>query len=332
MKRLSVFILSLILIFSLAACGKNTPTESEPPAEEKTTLRVGAVTGPQAMGLAKLMYDSDAGTAANSYEFSLDSDAGELAKKLAGGELDIAALPTDTAAGLYETTDGAVQVIAADVLGGLYLAQRGGSVTEISQLRGKTVCVYGQSKLPAYVLKCLLKREGIDPQKDVAIKYCDEISQVMNYISSHKDWLAVLPEPVLTAAQSRESELRVAVNLNEAWKTLSGGSAIVSGAVAVNREFLARYPQQTAKFLEEYTLSQQYLGSDSENAAELIAGYELTATPQTALSAIPGCGAGLVTGEEMEKLVGSFVTELFDLDPKAVGGALPDGDFYGGTQ
>ena len=93
-QKLTALALALALLFALAACGApaaeapaatDAPVEAtEAPAEpteapvaaaeeaaEAVTVRLAALTGPTAMGMAKIFSDADAGTAANSYEYAL---------------------------------------------------------------------------------------------------------------------------------------------------------------------------------------------------------------------------------------------------------------------
>ena len=94
MKKILAVILALTMLLALAACGApaaeapaatDAPVEAtEAPAEpteapvetaeesaEPVTVRLAALTGPTAMGMAKVFSDADAGTAANDYEYAL---------------------------------------------------------------------------------------------------------------------------------------------------------------------------------------------------------------------------------------------------------------------
>ena len=55
MKKLLAVILSVIMVFSFAACaGKSANNEGESQTEETTTIRIGAMAGPTAMGMVKI--------------------------------------------------------------------------------------------------------------------------------------------------------------------------------------------------------------------------------------------------------------------------------------
>ena len=97
-KRMLTIAVSIILTsMSLIGCGpQNTAIKDD------TTIRVGAMSGPTAMGLVKLMEDSKNGNTVNNYEFmDLATDASALVAPMASGELDIAAIPSNLAATLY---------------------------------------------------------------------------------------------------------------------------------------------------------------------------------------------------------------------------------------
>ena len=57
---------------------------------------------------------------------------------------------------------------------------------------------------------------------------------------------------------------------------------------------------------------------------------ELGIIPNAALAqkAIPDCNIVYVDGSRMKSLVGDFLTVLYEANPKSVGGALPNDDFY----
>ena len=108
MKKLVSLILAVLMLACLfTGCANNDPAPTETPAaaEEPTTIRVGAMTGPTAMGMVKLMDESDKGESANKYEFSLQTEATAFAPALTKGEIDIAAVPANLASVIYNNTN-----------------------------------------------------------------------------------------------------------------------------------------------------------------------------------------------------------------------------------
>ena len=120
-KRILTLVTALVLVLALVAgCTSNQPGSTA----EKTKVNVAALNGPTGMGLAKLMDDQDKGTTKNDYSFTLSGAPDDIVAKITSGEVDIAAVPTNLAAVLYNKTNGNVRLIAANTLGVLYIASR----------------------------------------------------------------------------------------------------------------------------------------------------------------------------------------------------------------
>jgi NitT/TauT family transport system substrate-binding protein len=338
MKKLLAFILAACMVLALCACGAQTaattaaPTATPAATEEPATIRVGAMTGPTAMGMVKLMSDSDAGKTANTYKFTLDSGATTFVSAIAKGELDMAAVPSNVAATIYNNTKGAVQVMAVNTLGVLYIVERGSTVQSLADLKGKTVYATGQGAVPEYALRYLLKQSGLDPDKDVTIQWCADTTEALSYISKDAAAVAMLPQPFVTVAQTKVKDLRVAIDLNAEWQKLKNGSELVTGVVIVRKDFADKYPQQTAKFLEEYKASIEYTQTNAADAAQLIAGYKIVPAAAVAEKALPNCNITFLAGADMQTALQGFYKILFAENPQSIGGAEPDAAFYYGAQ
>ena len=87
------------------------------------------------------------------------------------------------------------------------------------------------------------------------------------------------------------------------------------------------YPQQLAKFMEEYSNSVNFVLENTEDAAQLIGGYEIVKAP-IAQKALPYCNITFMTGSEMKTAMEGYLGVLYEMNPASVGGAMPDADFY----
>ena len=163
MKKLFACLLALMLTLSLTACSL---------AEQPAAVRLAALKGPTAMGLVQLLDESENGKAANSYDFLLAGSADEITPKLIQGEIDIAAVPVNLASVLYSKTNGALELVAVNALGVLYVVEKGGeSIQSLADLKGKTVYATGKGSTPEYNLTYLLKSAGLDIEKDLTVEW-----------------------------------------------------------------------------------------------------------------------------------------------------------------
>lgn len=344
MKKGLAACLALVMCLSLAACGgTEQETTEETPVVESVTVRVAALKGPTAMGMVKLMSDSDAAaesgeeTTGNTYDFTLAASADEVSPKLMQGELDIACVPANLASVLYNRTDGGIVTLAVNTLGVLYIVENGNSVQSMADLAGRTIAASGKGSTPEYALRYLLSENGIDPDTGVTIDWKSEHSECVAALASGAATIAMLPQPFVTVAQTQLPDLRVALDLTEEWDALDNGSALLTGVVVARADFVEEHPAAVEEFLTSYAESVEWVNANTAEAAELIGGYDIV-DAAVAERALPYCNIVCITGSEMKDMLSGYLQVLFDAAPASVGqdaetgeGGLPGDDFYYGA-
>ena len=346
MKKLFSLVLALSLALGLAACGpkeapetettppagETTPApespapETETPAAEKATVRLGLLNGPTGMGAAKLLADNDAGETANHYEVTLGSDpSSEIVPKLNNGELDMAALPTNVAANLYNKT-GKVQLLALNTLGVLHILENGDTVNSLADLSGKTLYAINQGTNTEYVLDYLLTQNGLDPETDVDIQW-KASEEVTSLMAAGEIDLCMLPVPAATTVLAQNPDVRDAVDLSDAWTESGAAGTFTMGCVVVRTEFAQEHPEAVSAFLTEYEASISFIKDDPEAGAALIEQYGIVPKAAIARAAIPQANMIFVAGADM-KSISSYYEVLFAADPESIGGSIPDDAFY----
>jgi len=90
-------------------------------------------------------------------------------------------MPCNAAATLYNKSNGKVSVVGINTLGVLYILDNKGEVTNVSDLKGRTIYTTGKGTTPEYTLRYLLNTNGIDPDKDVHIEFKSEASEGCGY-------------------------------------------------------------------------------------------------------------------------------------------------------
>ncbi|MBQ8165329.1 MAG: ABC transporter substrate-binding protein [Clostridia bacterium] len=331
-KILSI-ILTIVMVLGICACknteeNNNQATTAQSPAAEKTTVRVTALKGPTGMGMAKLFKDSDDDVALNKYEKTIESDPTLVSAAVLKGDFDIAAVPTNLAATLFNK--GAdMQVLALNTLGVLYVLENGNTINSVEDLRGKTIYATGQASTPEYILNYILRSNGLEPGTDVTVEYFTEHAELVTQMVSNKVAIGMLPQPNVTTAMTKNSDLRIALDLTEEFNKVSDGkSDVVQGCIVVNKTFAKNNPDAVKNFLKDYEASVEYVNNNIDEAAEIIASYEIIPSAAIAKQAIPTCNICFITGDEMKSKLNDFLKVLFDANPKSVGGAMPTDEIY----
>ena len=325
-KRTAALCLTALLL--LTACGKQeTPETPEVPEEEAITMQVGALKGPTAMGLAML---EDTEGDDPRYALTIGASADEITPGLLKGELDVACVPANLAAVLYNQTEGDVVVLGINTLGVLYIVENGNAVQSLADLAGKTMVASGKGSTPEYALRYLLKENGVDPDGGVIIDWKSEHSECVSALATGAATIAMLPQPFVTVAQGKMGELRMALDLTAEWSALDNGSALLTGVVVSTREFVEAHPQAVADFLTDYAASVESVNADPAAAAVKIEALGIVEAA-VAEQALPACNIVCITGEEMRQDLSGYLQVLYGAAPDSVGGALPGDDFYYGV-
>lgn len=319
-KVLSLTLAVLLIVATAAGCS------TEPAV--KTTVNIGAIQGPTGIGMVHLMEADTAGTAANEYEFTVSSVPSDIGNLLASGSLDIAAVPTNLAAALYQKTEGKVQLLAVNTLGVLYMLDNGNGIDSIDDLKGKTIYSTGEGANPEYILRYVLEKNGIDPDEDVTIEFLAENTELVAKMVSGDIKLAMVPEPNVSSITAQNQDVKVALSMNDAWEAVADeNSKLMMGCVAVRKDFLDNNKEAVDAFLAEYKTSIEST-SDVEATATLCETYGIIPKAAIAKKAIPNCQLTFVSGADMKAQIAGYYQVLFDANPTAIGGKLPDDAFY----
>jgi NitT/TauT family transport system substrate-binding protein len=347
MKKLFAMLLSLCLILSLTACAAKenqsavqatqaatqapteapaqAPTEAPTEAAPAAPVNVMVLNGTTGFGMANLMDANAKGEAAQGYNFTVETDASNIVAGLANGSVDIAALPTNAAATVYNKTQGKVQVLALNTLGVLYLVTDGSvTVESMADLAGQTV--YAPAQNPTFIFQNIVQANGLT---DVTIDNTYAQPADLNAaVASGQVSIAVLPEPMVTVAKSQNPNLVVALDLTAEWDKVCTPGSLVQGCVVVRKAFAEENTAAVAAFLEEYGASIEAMTADIPGTAAKIEANGIFAKGAVAAKAIPNCNVCFITGSDMQAALSEFMNIMFAVAPASVGGAVPGDDFY----
>lgn len=338
-KKITAALLALMMILvSFAACTDTTVNEepstdsesiieeAESTASDTDVINVSLLKGPTGMGGAYMWEKSDNGETTNNYNITLDTDATTVGPKLIKGEYDIAAVPTNLAASLYQKSEGKVRVIAVNTLGVLYIVTKDGAVSSVEDLRGKTILASGQGTIAEYALNYVLESNNLTIGTDVTIEFSTEHAEsVTKAIAGDYD-AVLLPEPFVSQIITKDASFSVAINITEEWEK-TGECTLAMGCIAVNAKFYEENKEAVKAFLADYNESVNYINANIDDAAALIEKHDIMPAA-VAKKAIPNANIVCYTGAEMKQALSSCYNVLFNQNAKIIGGQMPGDDFY----
>ena len=324
-KFKKIVVLALVMLMAsamLAGCGDG---DSDVPETVSEIVNVAALNGPTGMGMVQLMDMTDK-YAVETYQSPTDVTA-----KLIKGEVDVAALPSNMAAVLYNKTEGQVVAVSPIALGVLHILGNNVDVTEASQLAGKTIVASGQGGTPEYVLQKVVEAAGLRLYEDVQVEWLANHAEVNTKLLSQEGTIAMVPEPfVSTALAAGKEGVAEVFDMNTLWKDATG-QELPMGVLVARKAFVEEKGDDLRVLLNDLQGSVDFVNESPAEAAQLIVEKGFIGKAEIAEAAIPNCHIVLYAGDkasEGSEILRTFNRTLFEMNPQAVGGKLPADDLY----
>ena len=323
LKKLTALALTVLLVLTiLTGCGGS---EADVPETVSEIINVAALNGPTGMGMVQLMDMTDK-YAVETYQSPTDVTA-----KLIKGEADVAALPSNMAAVLYNKTEGQIVAVSPIALGVLHILGNNVDITEVSQLKGKTIVASGQGGTPEYVLQKVAEAAGLKLYEDVQVEWLANHAEVNTKLLSTEGAIAMIPEPfVSTALAAGKEGVAEVFDMNTLWKDATG-QELPMGVLVARKAFAQEKGDDLKVLLNDLQSSVDYVNGSPAEAAQLIVEKGFIGKAEIAEAAIPNCHIVLYAGEkasEGAEILKTFNRTLFEMNPQAVGGKLPADDLY----
>lgn len=318
--------LSLFLTVMLTGCSL-TPAVTDGSTSGLNTPKVSlvAMKGPTGMGILPYVEEQEQ---KGILDFRIEKLPEEVVVGLGKGDIDVAAIPANLAATLFQKLEGELQAAAVIVTNVLYIAENGDTIKSIADLKGRTLYSTGRGATPEAALTLLLEGASLQLDTDVRVEYSSEAAEVAAKFLARPGSIALLQEPFLTSVRDKNEMVRVPLDLDELWRDQFGpDAAIVTGVLVARKDFIEENQAWFDGFLDEYEASVAYVNDDPVQGAKLIEEYGIM-DAATAEAAIPHAGLSFIRGDAMKEKLAGYLLKLNGYDPQLIGGALPTDDFY----
>ena len=323
-RRILALGLALVLVFTMfAGCGQD---EAEVPETVTEVVKVAALNGPTGLAMVKLMDQPD------KYDVATFQAPTDVTGKVISGEVDVAAVPSNLAAVLYNKTQGQIVAVSPIALGVLHILGNDAEAAEVKDLAGKTIVASGQGGTPEYALQKVLEYAGLKIYEDVQVEWLANHAEVNTKLQTQAGTIAMLPEPfVSTALSTGNAAVSTIFDMNTLW-TEATGQGFPMGVLIAQKTFVEERGDDLKVLLNDLADSVAFVNEATDEAAALIVEKGFIGKAEIAKAAIPGCNIVLYMGEEGTQLGASilrtFNQTLFEMAPSSVGGKVPGEDLY----
>ncbi|MGE5604183.1 MAG: ABC transporter substrate-binding protein [Bacteroidota bacterium] len=312
---LSVVLGIILLVTVLAGSGSG---------EEATPVRIAGLSGVSGLAMVKLIDEPALGGRPITHSIFKSPDL--LTGKLITGEVDIAALPINSAAVLYNK---GVPLQIASVIGwGVMYLIGDVKVRGWADLKGRTVFAPAKGAVPDLLFRYLLVKNGLNPEADLTIQYVGSPVELAQLTAGGAVSLAVLPEPWVTQVIEKNPKVQVVLDFQQEWQRIEKqGQTYPQTCIVVNRKFAAANREFIRSYLRELEGAIEWLNRNPEPAG-VLAEKHVQISADAVRKGLARCNLHFANAIKARPEIDRFLLRLSELAPNAIGGKLPDENFY----
>jgi NitT/TauT family transport system substrate-binding protein len=217
----------------------------------------------------------------------------------------------------------------------VYVLSRTRDVGRIEDLAGRHLLVPLRNDAPDLILRLVLRRSGMRPDKDVRIQYVGAATEAVQLLLAGRADCALLPEPFTTAAEIRAEAGGIAVHraidLTEAYAGATGRQArIAQAGLAVVEDFAQAHPEVVAAVHAGCLSAAQWTLAHPLDAGRLVS-EPLNLSPDIVARSIPRFRLAVQSAEEARPDIENYFSDLMEMSPDIIGGRLPEARYYWGA-
>ena len=285
-------------------------------------LRIRALKVPPSIILARAAQDPRLAETFSDVSFATWPDAKAMRADIEAGAVELSIIPTNLAAALYNGGT-PLRMLCVNMWGILHVLSHAPIEPTWQALRGKTVGIPLKGNMPDTIFSTLAGRVPIDLATEVTVVFLDFYLAAKDAVLSGTCDVAVLPEPVASAAAAEGAHRML--DLQQEWATLTGRAARFPQAGTVVPQDLTDTETRLLLTVMEDALA--WMDANPDDAGAL--GAPLLGLDAAIIAdSLRATNWLSVPGAEARDDLEFFYQTLLDASPDLVKGGLPGDGFY----
>lgn len=316
MKKISTLILTIILVVNLTGCSLSKD------------VRVKTYNGLPAISICKLIKEEENIKSSYKTSYTIESNDKKLVESLNKKQVDIALVPTDMAAKVYNKNS-SYQICASIGQGSYYLVTSDPEVRGFnSTLINKEIAIAGENSMTDNIVKAILKKNNID-ETLVKFKYTNTVPELVKTLTLGEIYIGIVPETSLTSLLYKHSGLKILASTNDAYEnTFDISEGYPQFSVIVRKDFAKNNKEYVNKFLSKVKESIEFVNNNPLQAGAYGEELKIPIKPQILSKAIKRCNLKFIEIDKFKQNYEYFFDILYNYNNEAVGGTVPDESIY----
>lgn len=308
MKKILTMFIAIICLGLLVSC-----TESK---TKKVSIIVPS--GTPTLGVADALHSD-----ADLFDYNVVQGSDALVAAFTNANYDIIVAPVNLGAKFYSSLNNFEYVFYQTIVGGCFYLVTSEDITELSQINGKEITVFGANSTPDVIIRSLINYYNLD----VKINYVSDVAEANASLISNKSTIIVSAQPSISKFNA-SGKFNV-IDLQTEWKKMSGSTySIPQAGIFVKKSKLD--DKSVVNALNKLNASLSLSTTNPDKLAEsgtLIDEALNKIGKETLIKAIPHCN--FVTTKNNMAEIEFYFNKLIELNlGQTMGGKLPSEDFY----
>ena len=308
MKKILTMFIAILCLGLLVSC---TDTQNE-------EISIIVPSGTPTLGIADALHSD-----ADLFEYNVVQGSDALVAAFTNANYDIIVAPVNLGAKFYSSLNNFEYVFYQTIVGGCFYLVTSEDITELSQINGKEITVFGANSTPDVIIRSLINYYNLD----VKINYVSDVAEANASLISNKSTIIVSAQPSISKFNA-SGKFNV-IDLQAEWKKMSGSTySIPQAGIFVKKSKLEDKSVENA--LNKLNASLSLSTTNPDKLAE--SGTQIDEAlnkigKETLIKAIPHCN--FVTTKNNMAEIEFYFNKLIELNlGQTMGGKLPGEDFY----
>lgn len=273
------------------------------------------------------------GQAAKKQPFKLRTwrNPDQLRAGLSNGTIQLTMVPSYVSANFYNRGQ-KVRFHTLLTRGINYMMSKNPEIKSFDDLVGQKIVMPFKNDMPDLVLHILAEKMNLELQPD-QVTYTSVPPESVSLFLNKDFPCAMLPEPLASVSILKGKKQGVSVyrsiNLQDVWNQAFGTTnAMPLAGVLVTDEFYKQHAEFMDELQQDLQQAAEWVMANPRSAAEI--GSQYLPVPVPALEmALPYANLCAIPCDSIADEIIAFFTELYRLNPKILGGKIPDKALFG---
>lgn len=317
--------------------GAQSPAKTPTPPKRLPKLTLAGPFAAVSYPLIRIAESGALADVADTVEFVQWKNPDQLRALAVGKSAQFIAAPSNVAANLYNRGV-PLQLLNISVWGILWIISREAHLKRLSDFRGKEIVMPFRNDMPDIMLRIIAERQGINVDKDFALRYVASPIDAMQMLLTRRANHALLAEPAVSVGLRKSGtfpakviapELHRSVDLQAEWgRAFNRPPRVAQAGVCALGEPVIADSALIGRFQRAYAEALAWCKAEPQACGEMIARRIDMLTPEGVADSLRTDAFAFMAASAARPELEFFYQQLLARQPGLVGGKLPADGFY----